>query len=143
MFQAGITLTALAGLSGTDARPKSYASDYGYSYNPMAPGGLLSSQYHAQDEFGQYNYGYSNPLSAKQESKTADGIVHGSYSYIDANNRIQTVQYISDALGFRAAGTNFPGASPDAGIEVLKPAMEPQVAYSYLPYAVNHPYYIQ
>jgi hypothetical protein len=32
--------------------------------------GIVSSQYHAQDELGQYNYGYSNPLTAKQETKS-------------------------------------------------------------------------
>ena len=28
---------------------------------------VVSSQYHAQDDLGQYNYGYSNPNSAKVE----------------------------------------------------------------------------
>ena len=32
-----------------------------------------SSQFHAQSELGEYNYGYSNANSAKQEFKTADG----------------------------------------------------------------------
>ena len=134
--------------------PATYASNYAYVLHPgqglpggsepvqLSPGTPINYQYHAQDEFGQYNFGYSNPLSAKQESKTADGIVRGSYSYLDANNRIQTVQYISDALGFRAAGTNFPGAASDAGIGPIAPAMEAQVAYSYLPYAVQHPYFL-
>ena len=93
-----------------------------------------SSQYHAQDEAGQYNYGYSNPNSAKAESRTADGVVRGSYSYVDANGELQTVQYISDALGFRAAGTNIP-------VDSNTPVLTPSVSYSHLPYAVSHPYY--
>ena len=103
----------------------------------VAPGTAPSSQYHAEDEAGQYNYGYSGPLSSKQEVKSADGVVRGSYSYLDANGQIQKVDYISDVLGFRAVGTNIPGgASPSA------PVMAPKVGgYLHLPYAVNHPYY--
>merc|ERR1712211_188457 len=49
------------------------------------PVDATNSQYHAQDDFGQYNYGYSDPNSVKQEVKTADGVTRGSYSYVDAN----------------------------------------------------------
>ena len=57
----------------------------------------------------------------------------GSYSYVDANGLIQTVNYISDALGFRAVGTNFPSTEESS--------MKAKVSYAHLPYAVNHPYY--
>ena len=33
--------------------------------------------------------------------QTADGVTRGSYSYLDANGVYQTVNYISDALGFK------------------------------------------
>merc|ERR1712158_298462 len=69
------------------------------------PVDTTNSQYHAQDDFGQYNYGYSDPNSVKQEVKTADGVTRGSYSYVDANGIVQTVNYISDAMGFRVAAT--------------------------------------
>merc|ERR1712172_475518 len=69
-----------------------------------------SSQFHAQSELGEYNYGYSNANSAKQEFKTADGIVRGTYSYVDANGILQTVNYVSDAEGFKVAATNLPQA---------------------------------
>merc|ERR1712240_437092 len=49
------------------------------------------SQFHAQDDIGQYNYGYSDGNSVKQEIKTADGVVRGAYSYIDADGLTQTV----------------------------------------------------
>ena len=75
----------------------------------------MSSQYHAQDDLGQYNYGYSNPNSAKVETKSADGIVRGSYTYIDAHGKLQTTQYISDAFGFRVAATNLPVHVVDQG----------------------------
>ena len=75
---------------------------------PAAP--VTQSQYHAQDELGQYNFGYADPNSARVETKTADGVVRGSYNYVDTNGQIQTVQYIADALGFRVAATNLPVA---------------------------------
>lgn len=66
------------------------------------------SQYHAQDELGQYSYGYSDGLSAKQEIKTADGVTQGGYSYVDSNGIVQSVKYVADGLGFRVAATNLP-----------------------------------
>merc|ERR1711884_694267 len=71
---------------------------------------LKASQFHAQDAFGQYNYGYSDENSAKQEFKTADGIIQGTYSYVDANGIVQTTNYIADGHGFRVAATNLPQA---------------------------------
>jgi hypothetical protein len=63
---------------------------------------LTSSQYHAQDELGQYSYGYAGGPSAKAESKDAFGNVRGSYSYIDANGLQQVVNYVADPVnGFR------------------------------------------
>jgi hypothetical protein len=61
----------------------------------------------------QYNFGYQDPNSARTETKTADGVVRGSYNYIDSDGIIQTVHYIADALGFRAAGTTIPVATYD------------------------------
>lgn len=68
----------------------------------------VQSQYHSQDELGQYRYGYSSPLVAKDETKTFDGVTRGSYSYIDANGQYQTAAYVADGLGFRIAATNIP-----------------------------------
>lgn len=70
------------------------------------------SQYHSQDTLGQYTYGYNGGSSAKVESKSLDGITRGSYSYVDAEGRLQTVEYTADSVnGFRAAATNLPKAS--------------------------------
>ncbi|XP_023301354.2 cuticle protein-like [Lucilia cuprina] len=65
-------------------------------------------QYFTQDTLGQYSYGYSEPLSTKQEIRTLDGVTTGSYSYIDANNLLQTVDYIADDNGFHVVATNLP-----------------------------------
>merc|ERR1711863_163216 len=70
-----------------------------------------SSQFHAQDEFGQFSFGYENINSAKTETKDAFGVTRGSYQYIDTNGIVQTVNYIADDVnGFRVAGTNIPTA---------------------------------
>merc|ERR1712073_180635 len=148
--------------------PATYATNYAYQ-TPVAPvvatADAANTQYHAQDDFGQFNYGYSNPLSTKQELKTADGVTRGSYSYVDANGIIQTVNYLSDALGFRVAATNLPvhhvdaapaAAAAAAPVAVAEEApavvdaytpvaeekvMTPSVQYAYLPYAQNYEYY--
>merc|ERR1712038_1783451 len=61
---------------------------------PIAPVAPIveppSSQFHAQDEFGQFSFGYQNINSARSESKDAFGVTRGSYQYVDANNVVQT-----------------------------------------------------
>merc|ERR1712018_33643 len=117
-----------------------------------------NSQFHAQDDLGQYNYGFANPTQTKQEVKTADGVTRGGYSYIDANGIVQTVNYISDAMGFRVAATNLPVHNVDAPVAVTAPAaapdpvapaapapevaIAPAVDYAYLPYAQGYNYYV-
>lgn len=65
-------------------------------------------QYFSQDALGQYSYGYKEPLSSKQEVRTLDGVTAGSYSYIDANGLLQTVDYTADDNGFHVLATNLP-----------------------------------
>uniref|UniRef100_A0A1A9X0K3 Cuticle protein 6 n=1 Tax=Glossina brevipalpis TaxID=37001 RepID=A0A1A9X0K3_9MUSC len=68
----------------------------------------VQQQYHTQDELGQYAYGYSDPLSSKQEVRSLDGVTQGSYSYVDPEGLLQTVDYTADENGFRVAATNLP-----------------------------------
>nr|CAD7196933.1 unnamed protein product [Timema douglasi] len=104
---------------------------YSYYYNPH---NAVSSQYHAQDELGQYSYGYSGGPSAKHETKTLDGVTRGGYSYINANGIVQTVNYIADDVnGFRVAATNLPVAPasvvPAASLVAPLPVQDtPEVA---------------
>merc|ERR1711971_1399285 len=92
-----------------------------------APIQAPSSQFHAQDEFGQFSFGYENINSAKTETKDAFGVTRGSYQYIDANGIVQTVNYIADDInGFRVAGTNIPVAV--AAAQPVAPAALPLVA---------------
>merc|ERR1711983_127837 len=67
-----------------------------------------SSQFHAQDEFGQFSFGHAGGPSARTEARNAYGVTTGSYQYIDVN-------------GFQVAGTNLP-VGPAA------PAVEPLAA---------------
>ncbi|GLH10073.1 Cuticle protein 6 [Gryllus bimaculatus] len=99
-------LAAAAATPGLIGAPVAYSA-------PVAAAAVVapsvSSQYHAQDELGQFSYGYQGPLSAKQEVRTADGITRGGYSYVDAHGLVQSAQYVSDPVnGFRVAATNLP-----------------------------------
>merc|ERR1712098_743430 len=93
-----------------------------------------SSQFQAQDEFGNIAYGYQNINSAKQESGNAYGGVTGTYTYADEAG-VHTVNYVADALGFRVAGDNLPvapvynAALPVAPVHNAAPVVDtPEVA---------------
>merc|ERR1712061_542516 len=68
-----------------------------------------STQFHAQDEFGQFSFGHAGGPLARTEARNAFGVTTGSYQYVDANGLLQTVNYVTDPVnGFRVAGTNLP-----------------------------------
>merc|ERR1719412_2296503 len=93
---------------------------------PIAP--YVGSQYHAQDEFGNLNYGYSNLNSAKAEAGNTYGGVNGGYSYVDANGVLQQVQYVADAAGFRVADSRLPVAPVYDGVAPVAPVDTAEVA---------------
>jgi hypothetical protein len=102
-----------------------YAAQYGYQQVQYVPSAPTTSQHHAQSELGEYAYGYQNVNSAKTETKTIDGVTRGSYTYVDANNILQRVDYIADDLyGFRVAATNLPVAPAVAPVPVAVAAPE-------------------
>ncbi|CAD7083544.1 unnamed protein product [Hermetia illucens] len=77
----------------------------------------LRTQFVAQDAIGQYSYGYTGDSSARSETKSLDGVTRGAYSYLDADGKLQSVEYTADAVnGFRAAATNLPTSPVDDGI---------------------------
>merc|ERR1712109_416515 len=130
------------------------AAPVAYAAAPVqvAPAAVQGSQYHAQDDAGQYSFGYSDGNSVKQEVKTADGVIRGAYSYVDSDGIVQNVNYIADALGFRVGATNLPVHEVGAPVAVAAapvvaaeaPAVDvahsqhsvinPSVNYAYLPY---------
>lgn len=105
--------------------------------------GPVTSQYHSQDEFGQYAYGYSGGPSAKHEQRTADGVTQGGYSYVDANGIVQSMSYVSDPVnGFRVAGTNLPVDANSAPVPLHHAAMpvvhDVPAVHSWAPATVMH-----
>merc|ERR1712050_93177 len=80
------------------------AAPVAYAAAPIAApiAGPVSSQFQAQDEFGNLAYGYQNINSAKQEQGNTYGGVTGSYTYADEAG-VHTVNYVADDFGFRVA----------------------------------------
>merc|ERR1712242_3246 len=113
--------------------PVTYAAAYAPAYAP-------SSQYQAQDEFGNLQYGYANINSAKTETGNTYAGVTGGYSYVDANNKLQTVNYVADGLGFRVADSRLPVAPVYDGVApTFNP--EPLVAPTFNPEPLVAPVY--
>merc|ERR1711973_110440 len=93
-----------------------------------------SSQFQAQDEFGNLAYGYQNINSAKQEQGNALGGVTGSYTHGDEAG-VHTVNYVADDFGFRVVSDNLPvapvhnAALPVAPVHAAAPVVDtPEVA---------------
>ena len=63
-----------------------------------------SQQYHKQDDFGNYAYGYADENSAKHEAGTSrsGGVVKGHYVYVDSHGLNRRVDYVADDQGFHA-----------------------------------------
>lgn len=123
-----IVLSCVVALSV--AKPTFFASPLAYHGAPFAYAAApviaapISSQYHAQDSIGQYNYGYADHLSSKAESKSLDGVTRGAYSYVDAEGKVQKVEYTADAVhGFRVAATNLPVAPVAPEVEKVEEPM--------------------
>merc|ERR1711892_1115995 len=116
------------------AAPAAYAAaPVAYAAAPIAApiAGPVSSQFQAQDEFGNVAYGYQTINSAKQEQGNAYGGVTGSYTYADEAG-VHTVNYVADDLGFRVSGDNLPvapvynAALPVATIHIAAPVVDTQ-----------------
>merc|ERR1712243_522694 len=86
-----------------------------------------SSQFQAQDEFGNLAYGYQNVNSAKQERGNTYGGVEGSYTYVDEAG-VHTVNYVADDLGFRVVGDNLPVAPVHNAVAPVAVVDTPEVA---------------
>merc|ERR1711937_319263 len=119
------------------AAPAAYAAAHvAVAAAPLAApvAGPVSSQFQAQDEFGNLAYGYQNINSAKQEQGNAYGGVTGSYTYADEAG-VHTVNYVADDFGFRVASDNLPvapvynAALPVAPVHAAAPVVDtPEVA---------------
>lgn len=128
-------------VAACSARPSLYFSgpQYYSGYYPTAVVGPIKSQYHTQNELGQYAYGYNDGYSSKSETKHANGLTEGSYSYVDPNGVLQQYKYLSDENGYRVTGTNLPVA-PAVPAAVEAPAAVPaavEIAAAELPQQVQ------
>merc|ERR1712029_756444 len=95
--------------------PLAYAAPY-----------VAGSQFHAQDEFGNLQYGYNNINSVKHEVGNTYGGVSGGYSYVDADGAVQTVQYVADAAGFRTVDSRLPVAPTFNPEPLVAPTFNPE-----------------
>ncbi|VVC36376.1 Insect cuticle protein [Cinara cedri] len=120
-------------VAACSASPSLYFSgpQYYSGYYPTAVVSPIKSQYHTQNELGQYAYGYNDGYSSKSETKHANGLTEGSYSYVDPNGVLQQYKYLSDENGYRVTGTNLPVAPAVPAVEA--PAAAPAAAVEIKP----------
>merc|ERR1711915_890108 len=109
-MRAFVAISAIVGISTAQYLP--YAAGPAIAAAPYAPY-APSSQFQAQDEFGNLNYGYANLNSAKTEVGNTYAGVTGGYSYGDANGLLQKVECIADGAGFRVADSRLPVFNPN------------------------------
>lgn len=108
------------------AAPLAYAPAYAGAHAVVAPvrAAPLAQQFHAQDEFGNVNYGYIDHNSAKQEVGNGYAGVTGTYQYVDPAGKLQTVNYVADALGFRVADSRLPVGPTYDGVAPVAPVYD-------------------
>ncbi|XP_057365747.1 cuticle protein 7-like [Daphnia carinata] len=90
----------------------------------------FQSQYHAQNELGQYAFGHQDPNQVRSETKDAFGIVRGSYSYANPDGSIVTNNYVADENGFRSS------LAPSNGPLLPLVGKAPKLPISHVPIAV-------
>merc|ERR1711962_700633 len=79
------------------------------------------TQYHLQDEFGNFEYAYANRDSQKSE-KGNDMSVRGRYAYIMSDGVLRRVEYIANNNGFHILQDN---ADSSKAQERIKRSVEP------------------
>lgn len=85
----------------------------------------LASQYHTQDEFGQFTFGHASLGQAHQQTRDFTGAVRGSYTYINPDGEQVVAHYVADAGGFRVSSNALPvaptfdGVAPEAPVNDL------------------------
>merc|ERR1712142_1206285 len=74
------------------------------------------SQYHSQDELGQFSFGHISADQAHHQVRDFTGAVQGSYTYIDAEGEQVVANYIADSNGFRVSSNALPVAPTFDGV---------------------------
>lgn len=66
------------------------------------------SQYHTQNALGEATYGHSEPTQSHVAVQDAAGNKAGTFSYIAADGRLLTTNYVADEGGYRVASNALP-----------------------------------
>merc|ERR1712106_298514 len=86
------------------------------------------SQYHSQDELGQFSFGHISADQAHHQVRDYTGAVQGSYTYIDADGEQVVAHYIADSNGFRVSSNALPVAPTFDGVAPVGPVAPELVA---------------
>ncbi|CAL4059565.1 unnamed protein product [Meganyctiphanes norvegica] len=86
----------------------------------------IASQYHTQDEFGQFTFGHASLGQAHQQTRDFTGAVRGSYTYVDPEGEQVVAHYIADAGGFRVSSNALPVAPTFDGVAPVAPVADLQ-----------------
>merc|ERR1711963_391898 len=123
-FAAAAPIAAAAPVvaAAAPAAPVVAAAPAYAAYAPYTAG----SQFHAQDEFGNLNYGYANINSNAHVVGNTYGGVTGGYSYVDANGELQHVEYVADGAGFHVADSRLPVAPTFNPEPLAAPTFNPE-----------------
>merc|ERR1711962_1736701 len=81
------------------------------------------TQYHLQDEFGNFEYADANRESQKME-KGNDMAVRGQYAYVMSNGVLRRVDYLADNYGFHVLQDN---ADSSRSQDRIKRSVEPDL----------------
>merc|ERR1712212_149471 len=83
------------------------------------------SQFHSQDELGQFSFGHISGDQAHHQVRDYTGAVQGSYTYLNAEGEQVVAHYIADSNGFRVSSNALPvaptfdGVAPEAPVADL------------------------
>jgi len=98
---------------------------------PAAVPTEYKSQFHSQDELGQFSFGHISADQAHHQVRDFTGAVQGSYTYINAEGEQVVAHYIADSNGFRVSSNDLPvaptfdGEAPVAPVAPEAPVLEP------------------
>merc|ERR1711970_526932 len=87
-----------------------------YAVQPAVAPTEYKSQYHSQDELGQFSFGHISGDQAHHQVRDYTGAVQGSYTYINAEGEQVLAHYIADSNGFRVSSNALPVAPTFDGV---------------------------
>jgi len=65
-----------------------------------------TTQYHSQDQLGQYAFGYIHNNASRHEERSLQGGTSGTYSFLDLRGERHSVSYVADGGGYRLESLN-------------------------------------